>query len=149
MAAGCPSITCALQRKGVEFCRDCADSETCDLWKRHGEAGKSADSFECYQKLEDDAAFIQDGGRTAGFVDLQNVRERVLRRMLQEYREGRSKSYCCIASTFLESGELKGALAEADRMSRGVNIKERSNLLRSMVDRIASQKGYCLELRKG
>ena len=29
MAIGCPFITCAIKKKGVEFCWDCKESKTC------------------------------------------------------------------------------------------------------------------------
>ena len=47
--AGCPFITCALKKKGVEFCWKCSENESCEKWKKHREAGKKGDSFKCYQ----------------------------------------------------------------------------------------------------
>ncbi len=114
MIAGCPFITCALKKKGIEFCWYCKESKTCEKWMKHREAGEKVDSFKCYQKLEDDVAFIQKNGVTK-FEKQQKVRERLLKEMLQEYNEGRSKSYYCIASTVLEIEELKGALVKAKK----------------------------------
>jgi len=68
--------------------------------------------------------------------------------MLQEFNEGRSKSYYCIASTVLEIGELKEALHRAKNGSYGLNIKDRSKLLHSLLDEIATQKNYYLKIRK-
>jgi len=33
MAAGCPFITCAVKKKGIEFCWDCEENKTCEKWK--------------------------------------------------------------------------------------------------------------------
>jgi hypothetical protein len=147
MIAGCPFITCAIKRKGVEFCWDCEESRTCEKWKRHREAGKICDSFKCYQLLEDDIAFIQKNG-VAEFEKVQKAREQLLREMLREFNEGRSKSYYCIASTVLGMGELKAALAKAKKSPGGVGIKEKARLLHSILDEIAKEKKYCLKLRK-
>jgi hypothetical protein len=68
--------------------------------------------------------------------------------MLQEFNEGRSKSYYCIACTALEINELKESLAKARNDSKELEIKEKSKLLRSILDEIAVQKKYCLKLRK-
>ena len=62
MAVGCPFITCAVKKKGIEFCWDCTENITCEKWKKHREAGKKIDSFKCYQKLEEDISFIQKKG---------------------------------------------------------------------------------------
>jgi hypothetical protein len=147
MSAGCPFITCALKRKGIEFCWDCEDSGTCERWARHREAGKRADSFRCYQKLEDDIEFIRKNGIDA-FEEAQKIRESLLVEMLEEFNEGRSKSYYCIAATVMETGELEGALAQARKDSAGRNRQGRSRALHTVLDASAERKGYLLKLRK-
>jgi len=147
IAVGCPFITCALKKKGVEFCWECAESETCEKWKKHRETGKKVDSFKCYQKLEEDIEFIQKNG-VAEFEKTQIAREELLKEMLQEFNEGRSKSYYCIASTVLEINELKDAVRKARQGSKRIEIKEKSKLLHSIIDEIAKRKNYYLKLRK-
>ena len=147
MAVGCPFITCAIKKKGVEFCWDCEESKTCDKWREHRESGKKVDSFKCYQRLEEDIAFIQKYG-IVKFKKMLNIREQLLKEMLQEFNEGRSKSYYCIVSTVMEIEELKEALKKAKQNSKGLELKERSKLLHSILDEIAGQKKYYLKLRK-
>lgn len=148
MAVGCPFITCAVKKKGIEFCWDCGESTTCERWRAHRHAGKRVDSFKCYQKLEDDIAFIQNRG-VVEFENLQKVREQLLREMLQEFNEGRSKSYYCIAATVFEPEELNEALVKAKKESKGLPVRERSRVLHSILDDIASRRRYCLKLRRG
>jgi hypothetical protein len=147
MAVGCPFITCAVKRKGIEFCWNCGEKGTCEKWKKHRDAGKMKDSFKCYQKLEDDIAFIPKKS-VVEFERSQQVREGLLQVMLQEFNEGRSKSYFCIAATILEIAELKEALDKATKGSEGLALKERSKFLHSMLDDIAARKHYNLKLRK-
>lgn len=147
MAVGCPFITCAIKKKEVEFCWDCQESASCQKWREHREISKQYDSFKCYQKLNDDIAFIQKND-VAEFEKVQRVREKLLREMLQEFNEGRSKSYYCIAATVLEIDELNEALAKARNASRKLEIKEKAKLLHSILDEIAMRKKYLLKLRK-
>lgn len=145
--AGCPFITCALKKKDIEFCWDCTESETCEKWARHREIAKNLDSFKCYQKLEDDIAFVRKTGVEA-FEKTQKTREYLLREMLREFNEGRSKSYYCITATVLEIAELETAVSEARKKSDGLDMKEKARVLHSILDEIARQRNYLLKLRK-
>lgn len=147
IAAGCSFFTCALKKKGVEFCWECDESETCEKWKNHRETGKKKDSFKCYQKLENDIAFINKNG-VAEFEKTQIDREEILKDMLIEFNEGRSKSYYCIASTVFDVDELEDALKRARQISKDLDIKEKSRLLHSIIDEIAGRRNYYLKLRK-
>jgi len=145
--AGCPFITCALKNKGIEFCWDCRESETCEKWARHRELAKNIDSFKCYQKLEDDIAFVRKNG-VEEFEKTQKTRNHLLREMLGEFNEGRSKSFYCIAATVMEINELEAALSEARKHSMGGEIKEKSRVLHALLDEIARQRNYHLKLRR-
>ncbi len=147
MSAGCPFITCAVKRNRIEFCWDCEDRATCEKWKKHRESGKRHDSFKCYQKLEEDISLVQKNGIDV-FEKAQKAREELLKEMLHEFNEGRSKNYYCIAATVLDIDELKMALDEAMEDSGEMDIKRRSGSLHSILDEIAAQKGYYLKLRK-
>lgn len=147
MAVGCPFITCAVNNKGIEFCWNCEDNITCEKWKKHREFGENHDTFKCYQKLEDSISFIQKYGVNE-FEQVQKARENLLKEMLQEFNEGRSKSYYCIVVTVFEIEELKKALIKARTDSIGLEIKAKSKILHSMLDEIAKRKNYCLKLRK-
>jgi len=147
IAVGCPFITCAIKKKGIEFCWDCEQNETCEKWMKHRNAGKKVDSFKCYQKLEADIAFIQKNGVNE-FEKLQKMREKALKKMLQEFNEGRSKSYYCIVATILEIGELKEALTKARKDSKGLEIKDISKVFHLILDELADRNNYYLKLRK-
>jgi hypothetical protein len=147
MAVGCPFITCAVKKKGIEFCWDCEENKTCEKWKKHREAGRKSDSFKCYQKLEEDISFIQKKG-IREFEKTQKNRENLLKVMLKDYNEGRSKSYYCIAATVLEIEELKEVLTQVKKKTNGLDIKEKSKVLHTILDDIAQTKNYCLKLRK-
>jgi hypothetical protein len=147
MAVGCPFITCAIKRMGVEYCGDCGQNESCEKWKRHRETGQEHDPFKTYQRLEDDVNFIKAKGIKA-YDAQQRIRESLLIRFLNEYNEGRSKSYYCIATTVMDIDELMSSLEEAAAMSKLLNIKDKSRMMHTILDSIALKKGYYLGLRK-
>ena len=147
MAVGCPFITCAIKRRGIEFCWECGENESCEKWRKHREAGKRFDSFKCYQKLEDNIAFIQKNG-IREFENVEKIREKLLKEMLRCFNEGRSKSHYCIAATVLEIDELEKVLRKAKEESKGLEIKEKSKVLHSLINEVAKRKNYYLKLRK-
>jgi hypothetical protein len=145
--AGCTFIRCALKNKTIEFCWQCEESRTCKKWKKHKKFSKEHDSFVCYQKLEDNIAFIQSYGIEC-FEQQQEIRKHLLEEMLGEFNEGRSKTYLCIATTVMEIEELKKALGAAKEKSKGLNVKAKSKILHKLLDQIAGKKHYHLKLRK-
>jgi hypothetical protein len=147
MTVGCPFITCAVKKKGIEFCLECEKSNTCEKWKKHRETGKIHDSFKCYQTLEADISFINKSS-IYEFEEMQKQREHFLKDMLKNFNEDRSKSYFCIAATVLELEELQEALIQAKKESDGLDIKKKSKILHSILDNIALKKKYYLKLRK-
>ena len=147
MAVGCPFIACAIKKKGIEFCWDCEENKICKKWKKHREAGKKIDYFKCYQKLEEDILFIQKNG-ISEFEKMQKNKEHLLKMMLKDFNEGRSKSYYCIAATVIEIEELKEVLTQVKKKTNGLDIKEKSKVLHTILNDIAQNKNYCLKLRK-
>ena len=101
----------------------------------------------CYQKLEDNIRFIQENG-VEEFEKEHLIREKMLKEMLQNFNEGRSKTYYCIASNVLEIEELENAISEAENQSEGLKIKEKAKVLHQILDKIAERKNYYLKLRK-
>jgi len=147
MAVGCPFITCAVKKKGIEFCWDCNESLNCEKWNKHREIGKQRDSFKCYQKLEDDIFFIQKNG-ILEFEEEQQLREHLLVNMLKEFNEGRSKSFYCIAASILEIEELVDSIGRAQDESTILDQRGKSKVMHSILNTVAEKNGYSLKLRK-
>ena len=113
----------------------------------HRALGKEHDSFKCYQKLEDNIAFIEKNG-VDEFEKLQNIREELLKTMLHEFNEGRSKRYYCIVATVFEVDKLQKLMNDALEKSKSLTLKEKSKVLHALLDSAAKEKGYLLKLRK-
>jgi len=147
MAVGCPFITCAVKKNGVEFCWQCSENSICRKWMKHREAGKEHDSFKCYQKLEDDISFIREQG-IKEFEKQQKIREHILKEMLSEFNDGRSKSLYCIAATVMKIDELQDILTKARKQSKDMQPKEKAKVIHSKLEVISKDKSYLLKLRK-
>jgi hypothetical protein len=148
MAVGCPFITCAVKRRGIEFCWECEESVSCGRWAGHRACGREHDSFVCYAALEDNIAAIERDGIDA-FVAGQRQREALLREMLEQFNEGRSKTYYSIAVTVLDPAEVRSALDAARQdMAGEADVRVRSKALHARLDEIASTRGLRLALRK-
>lgn len=146
MAVGCGFITCA-KKKEIEFCWDCEEDTTCSRWRHHREFSKQYDTFKCYRKLGDNISFVLKNG-IEEFEKQQKAREKLLEKMLKGFNEGRSKTYYSVAATVLRIDELEKAITEGMRRSRGRNLKEKSKILHSLLDNIATLRKNSLKLRK-
>ncbi len=144
---GCSFITCAVKKKGINFCWKCGENDTCKKWEKHREFSKHHDSFVCYQKLEDNINFIRKNGAKE-FEKTQKTKEKLLKEMLKEFNEGRSKSLYCITSTVLEIKELRDALNKARRQSEKTELKEKAKILRQLLTKIAERKNCNIKLIK-
>jgi len=147
MGAGCPFITCAVKRKGVEFCGDCEESVTCKKWEKHVGFGRSHDTFVSYQRLEDNITFILKYGM-GEFEKGQRGQEKLLTELLREFNEGRSKNYYCIAATVFGMDELKRCIERCREESKGLDIKDRAKRMHAILDEQALKEGHHLKLRK-
>lgn len=141
------STTALLRKKRIAFCGFCDQNNTCGKWRKFREAGKQHDSLLSYQRLEDNIAFIQKNGMEE-FKKQQETREKLLRAILTEFNEGRSKTFYCIAATVLEIGELESVLENARAKSKGLDIRVKSEVMHSLLNEIAENKKYLLKLRK-
>lgn len=104
------------------------------------------DSFVCYQRLEDNIAALRTLGAEA-FAESQRKRKALLRRMLAEFNDGRSRRRYCVAATVLTLDELAEVL-EAAGPSAGTDPKERARALHRALDAISERRGYTLTLRR-
>ena len=143
---GCTYIRCAFKEKDLEFCWLCKDVETCEKFMKHKEFSRNHDSFVCYQKLEDNIRIAKDD--LAKFESDQKERENLLKEMLNEFNEGRSKTLYCIASNVCDIKDLERILETAKAGSKGLGIRQKSKVLHNLLSEHAETQGLILKLRK-
>lgn len=144
---GSPILTCCVKRKGLEFCSDCSEFP-CSKFK---DVDKY-DSFLTHQKMVSNLNFIKKYG-IKKFIDQQNKRIKLLETMINNFNDGRSRSFYCIATTLLPMLSLERALDDANQKIKkdkiGMeDIKTTSKILKGFLNEVADRDGIELKLRK-
>ncbi len=143
----CSFITCCVKKKKLEVCAQC-DEFPCP--KSSGwDAG---DSFATHLKSISNLNFIKEHGLEK-FIGQQRKRIILLETMLEQFDDGRSKSFYCIAVTLLPIVALEASLNKVEQEvktdSPGMDdIKARALALRESLNNFADKEGIKLSLRK-
>ncbi len=143
----CPFITCAVKQRGLECCGECNELEFCPRVMRNLEGAKKGGSFISYQTLAANLDAVHQHGLKKVVARLQ---EKVvfLKLLINEYNDGRSKGFYCLAVQLLPLDGLKQALAQT-KLPTGATPKEKALGLREAFGRLASARSVELKLRNG
>jgi hypothetical protein len=147
-AVGCKIFKCCFKEKNFETCAECNDFPC----SRFTGAWEDYDSFLTHKKMFSNLNYIREKGWTEHG---HNVKRRMdlLRKMLEGFNDGKSRSYYCIVATLLPVADLEASLAKAEEKIntdeiRSNDLKARSKILRSFLDTNAVKNGIELKLRK-
>ena len=145
---GCGFITCCVKQRNLETCAQCADRTGCERVARLLDSAKRQDSFLSYRPLAANFAFIQKNG-IEEFARLENGRLKFLRHLIDNYDEGRSKSFYCTSCQLIQLDELKQSLADAEAtITEDTDIKEKAKIVRTSIGNLADSLQIDLKLRK-
>ena len=144
---GCKIFRCCVKEKGLGTCAECRDFP-CPKY----ELVDATDSFVTHRKMLANLRSIRAFGIEA-FLEEQEERRILLKGMLDEYNDGRSKSFLCVAATLLPVLSLKDSMKDAERRSSedGIGDGDRAGkaaMLRSSLNEAASRENVDLGLRK-
>jgi hypothetical protein len=144
----CGFITCCVKKKGLETCAQCVDWEECEKVAKLLDSAKYNDSFISYRPLAANYAFIQKNG-IEEFIRLETEKQKFLRHLIDNYDEGRSKSFYCTSCQLIPLDKLREALVDAEtKIIEATNIKDKAKLVRAAISRIADSLQIDLKLRK-
>ncbi|OGO06739.1 MAG: hypothetical protein A2Z76_04425 [Chloroflexi bacterium RBG_13_56_8b] len=144
----CGFITCCVKQRKLESCAQCVDWVRCDRVAKVLDGAKSHDSFLSYRPLADNFAFIQKNG-IEEFVRWEMEKQEFLRHLINDYDEGRSKSFYCTSCQLVPLDRLREALEDAEaKMTAGTDIKEKAKLVRAAISNVANSLYIDLKLRK-
>jgi hypothetical protein len=146
----CGHVTCCVKKKGLEVCGQC-DEFPCSKFASWLDRLIIEDSFVTHQKIKSNLYFVREQGLDK-FLRQQRKRMGLLERMLQDFDDGRSKSFYCIATTLLPVTELKALLGEAERKIKVDKVKAddtqtKAKILRELLNGFAAKGGVELKLR--
>lgn len=141
----CSFITCCVKKRSLEACGQCADFP-CPKFKSEEEYRqvKESSAYPPYRKVMTNLYFIKEHGIKA-YVEQQRRRIRLLQSMLDNFNDGRSRSYYCRAAALLAPAAIESALAEATRRVKSDHIpprdgKAKAQILRAFLDNLASEE---------
>jgi Protein of unknown function (DUF3795) len=114
----CSLITCCVNKKGLEVCAECLEFP-CSRFKSEEEYQQlqGSPSYPPYSKVMANLYFIKEHG-IGEFALQQKKRMDLLTRMIQDFDDGRSKSFFCRVACLMEIMDLENAVNEADKKTR-------------------------------
>jgi hypothetical protein len=147
----CSYVTCCVKKKGLEVCPQCIEFP-CDKFKALLLDDGGYDSFLTYKKVNRNLNFIKKYG-VEKFLEEQRKRINLLLIMLNNFNDGRSKSFYCIATTLLSLKNIKKALDQTNQKVKDNLIlkndgKTKARILKGFLNNVASKEGIELKLRK-
>jgi len=141
----CSFITCCVKKKNLEVCAECSEF-LCSKFKSHEEYQqlKESSSYPSYKKVMPNLNFIKEQG-IKKFIEQQKKKMKLLETMMENFNEGRSRSFFCKAVDLLDLTSLESALGEAIRKIKIEKIeqndaKNKAKILRAILNEIALKK---------
>jgi hypothetical protein len=149
----CSFITCCVKKKNLEVCAECSDFP-CSKFKSDEEYQqlKESSSYPSYKKVMPNLNFIKKHG-IEKFVGQQKKRIKLLETMIENFDDGRSRSFFCKAATLLDLISLENSFDAASKKIKADNIesndiKTKAKILKSILNEIALKKGIELVKKK-
>ncbi len=149
----CSFITCCVKKKKLEVCAECSEFP-CSKFKTDKEYQQwdHSSSYPPSQKVMSNLNFIKEYG-VKKFIDQQEKRIRLLEIMLENYNDGRSKSFFCKAAALLNLTSLENSLGDASQKIKVNNIKSndvkiRANILKNILNEVAFKERIELTKRR-
>ena len=143
----CGILTCCVKNHKYETCGDCEEFPCSRLegWDR-------IDSFVTHQVSLSNLKLIKTEG-IEKFIEQQKKRISLLEELLDNYNEGRSKSFFCIATAHMSISDLEAGLEKAKQILKDENIKDnnlkaRSKILKEQLSELADKAKIALKLKK-
>jgi hypothetical protein len=109
----CSFITCCVRKKNLEVCGQCPDFP-CSKFKTEKEYQRleESSSYPPYRAVMSNLNFIKEHG-IKKFIDLQKKRMKLLEKMIDNFDDGRSRSFFCRAACLLDVKNLESSFNKA------------------------------------
>jgi len=138
----CGFLTCCSIKKGLEVCAQC-NEYPCSKFDSEKEG---YDSFVAHRKVFPNQEDIQQHG-LPHFLSNQNQRKKILLHFLNNFDDGRSKSFFCISCTLLPLNELN-KLYEYSKSFKLTDKKNDCKQLKNEIQQVAEMLQIKLSLHK-
>jgi hypothetical protein len=137
----CGFLTCCVTKNNQEVCTFCNDFPC----KRFDKEQNGYDSFVTHQNIFPNHNLIKDEG-IERFIQKQQIRMNILNYFIDNYDDGRSKSFYCISCTLLPINELQKIQHFMGSLNDNFSLKEKNNVLKEQLLLIAENLRIKLKL---
>ena len=139
----CSFITCCVKKKGLEVCGQCEEFP-CSKFKSEEEYRRveESSSYPPYATVLSNLRFIRDNG-IGKFIKVQEKRIGLLLTMIDDFDDGRSRSFFCRAAALLHPKTLQSSLAKANKAAAG-----KTKVLKAILADAALSEGVALTGKK-
>jgi len=141
----CSFITCCVKKKNLEVCAECSEFP-CSKFKSDKEYQqlKESSSYPSYKKVMPNLNFIKEQG-IEKFVEQQKKRMKLLEAMMENFDDGRSRSFFCKTTALIDIASLEKSLAEATQRIKTDKIKPndvkiKAKILKEILNEIGFKK---------
>ena len=144
----CSVITCCLKKKNLEICAECSEFP-CSKFKNAAEYQVlETSAYPPYRKIIPNLTLIREHG-IKRFIEQQEGRIRLLETMIENFNDGRSRSFYCKAAALLDLTSLENSLDDATKKIKAGNIKSNDTkikaiILKEILTKIALKEGVAL-----
>lgn len=139
----CSIVTCCVEKNGFETCAECPKFP-CEKIRKWD----TADSFVTHKKSLENLKQIKARG-IVEFVKQQKERISILRKLIAEYNDGKSKSFFCLATALMEIDDLNDVLFQVEGIrDNRKDFKQRAKQTKSIIEQRAKLKGEALIYRR-
>ena len=140
----CAIARCRLQHGDIEYCCQCPDYP-CEKYRDIDKY----DSFITHKnQLKDMDRLISIG--TERYHSELKEKMQILRYLLDNFNDGRRKSFFCMAVNLIEIEDLKSAVKEIEEevSVKSLTVKEKAAVATEILKSAAARKNIVLKLRK-
>lgn len=140
----CAIARCSLQHGGIEYCYMCTEYP-CGKY----EGADIYDSFITHRHQFRDIEKVKSIGIDAYKSELEEKVE-ILKHLLENYNDGRRKSFFCIAVNLLELQDIKSVVEQitAETEADELTLKEKAVIAANLFQAEAEKRNIVLKLNK-
>ncbi len=138
----CKIAKCSLEHGKIAYCNQC-ESFPCEKYSGEDEY----DSFITYRNRYRDFEKLKKIGVKA-YQEEQREKAAILKELLENYNDGRKKTFFCLAVNLLELNDLRKVMGQIKEDAPELSVKEKAARMAGLFQEAAAQKGISIKLRK-
>ena len=140
----CAIARCSMQKGNYEYCFQC-DKYPCEKYN----GIDKYDSFVTHRNQLTDMKKIEKEGEEK-YLEEQGEKAKILARLLENYNDGRRKSFFCVAVNLLDIFTLRSVMEqiEAATPQDEISIREKAAIVSDIFQSVAREQNVALKLTK-